>query len=196
VVPKAIDAYGRIDILVNIAWTFIESTIFDVDDERFDAEFATHVRGMMGTTRAAVRAMRDTGRGGRIINTISGFGGTGTLALYLAAKSAVASYTLATAADGAPCGITANGIQPFAITRQSCKSFIDTGAVDPKDEATIAHVGPQINPPVVVFLASDLAAKVSGRFFGVSPDNFTADAPIRIRELYIFYMTSGVAGSE
>jgi NAD(P)-dependent dehydrogenase (short-subunit alcohol dehydrogenase family) len=185
VVAKAIDAFGRIDILVNNAGTFIESTIFDIDDERFDSEFSTHVKGTIGTTRAAVTAMRDAGNGGRIINTISGFGGTGTLALYLAAKSAVASYTVATATDGAPYGITANGIQPFAVTRQSRKYFVETGVLDPHDEATIAHIGPHINPPVVVFLASDLAAGVTGKFFGVSPDGFTSDAPIRIREHYM-----------
>jgi NAD(P)-dependent dehydrogenase (short-subunit alcohol dehydrogenase family) len=195
VVARAIDAFGRIDILVNNAGTFIESTIFDVDDERFDAEFATHVKGTIGTTRAAVTAMRQAGEGGRIINTISGFGGTGTLALYLAAKSAVASYTLATANDGAPYGITANAIQPFAITRQSRKWFFEAGAVDPNDQATIAHIGPHINPPVVVYLASALAADVTGRFFSVTPDEFSPGAPIRIREVH-FDMTDGVTALE
>jgi NAD(P)-dependent dehydrogenase (short-subunit alcohol dehydrogenase family) len=195
VVARAIDAFGLIDILVNNAGTFIESTIFDVDDERFDSEFHTHVKGTIGTTRAAVTAMRQAGHGGRIINTISGFGGTGTLALYLAAKSAVASYTLATANDGAPYGITANAIQPFAITRQSRKWFFAAGAVDPNDHATIAHIGPQINPPVVVYLASSLAADVTGRFFSVTPDGFSPDAPIRIRETY-FDMTEGVTATE
>jgi NAD(P)-dependent dehydrogenase (short-subunit alcohol dehydrogenase family) len=185
VVATAIDAFGRIDILVNNAGTFIESTIFDVDDERFNAEFATHVKGTIGTTRAAVTAMREAGHGGRIINTISGFGGTGTLALYLAAKSAVASYTLATANDGAPYGITANAIQPLAITRQSRKWFVDSGALDPNDQATIAHIGPHINTPVVVYLASSLAADVTGKFFSVTPEEFSPSAPIRIREVYL-----------
>ncbi len=192
VVAKAVDAFGHIDILVNNAGTFIEATIFDIDDERFDAEFATHVKGTIGTTRAAVTAMRDAGQGGRIINTISGFGGTGTLALYLAAKSAVASYTLATATDGAPYGIRANAIQPFAVTRQSRKYFVDTGVLDPDDQATIAHVAPHINPPVVVFLASDLAADVTGKFFSVTPEGFTADAPIRIRESFMD-MSEGIS---
>jgi NAD(P)-dependent dehydrogenase (short-subunit alcohol dehydrogenase family) len=195
VVAHALDVFGRIDILVNNAGTFIEATIFDVDDERFDAEFATHVKGTMGTTRAAVTAMRDAGHGGCIINTISGFGGTGTLPLYLAAKSAVASYTLATATDGAPYGIRANAIQPFAVTRQSHKYFVDTGVLDPSDQATIAHVAPHINPPVVVFLASDLAAGVTGKFFSVTPEGFTADAPIRIRESYI-EMSEGITAPE
>jgi NAD(P)-dependent dehydrogenase (short-subunit alcohol dehydrogenase family) len=195
VVATAIEAFGRIDILVNNAGTFIEATVFDVDDERFDSEFATHVKGTMGTTRAAFTAMRDSGQGGRIINTISGFGGTGTLALYLAAKTAVASYTLTTANDGAAYGITANAIQPFAVTRQSRKSFIESGVLDPNDQATIDHIGPHINPPVVVFLASDLAAEVTGRLFGVSPEGFTPDARIRIRELHILDMTEGTAAA-
>ena len=190
VVAKAIDAFGRIDILVNNAGTFIEGSIFDVDDDRFDSEFATHVKGTIGTTRAAVTAMRDAGRGGRIINTISGFSGTGTLALYLAAKSAVASYTLTTANDVAPYGITANAIQPFAITRQSRKWFIDSGAIKPDDQATIDHIGPHINSPVVVFLASELAVDVTGKFFCVYPDGFTPDASITIREHY-FDITQG-----
>jgi NAD(P)-dependent dehydrogenase (short-subunit alcohol dehydrogenase family) len=195
VVTRAIDAFGQIDILVNNAGTFIEATIFDIDDDRFDSEFGTHVKGTIGTTRAAATAMRQAGHGGRIINTISGFGGTGTLALYLAAKSAIASYTLATATDGAPYGITANAIQPFAITRQSRKWFVEAGAVDPDDQATIAHIAPHINPPVVVYLASSLGADVSGKFFSVTPDGFSPTAPIRIREVY-FDMTDGVTAAE
>jgi NAD(P)-dependent dehydrogenase (short-subunit alcohol dehydrogenase family) len=184
VIATAIDAFGDIDILVNNAGAWHEATIFDVDDARFDGQFGGHLRGTIGTTRAAVNAMREAGHGGRIINTISGIGGTGTVALYLAAKAAIMSYTLATAADGAEYGITANGISPLAITRTS-QTFFFREAVDPGDEATIAHIGPHINSPVVVFLASDLAAGITGKFFGVSPDSFNADSPIRIREVYV-----------
>jgi NAD(P)-dependent dehydrogenase (short-subunit alcohol dehydrogenase family) len=200
VVTTAIDAFGDIDIVVNNAGAWHEATIFDVDDARFDGQFGGHLRGTIGTTQAAVNAMRQAGHGGRIINTISGVGGTGTVALYLAAKAAILSYTLATAVDGAEYGITANGISPLAITRTS-QIFFFREFVDPSDEATIAHIGPHINSPVVVFLASDLAAGITGKFFGVSPEGFDADAPIRIREVYAgasegFVSSEGLAAPE
>jgi NAD(P)-dependent dehydrogenase (short-subunit alcohol dehydrogenase family) len=192
VVTHAIDEFGDIDILVNNAGTWNEATIFDLDNARFDAEFATHVKGTMGTTRAAVTAMRDAGHGGRIINTVSGFGGGGGMAIYLAAKSAVASFTLTTSKEGAPYGITANAISPMAITRQSQAFYFRSGLVNSDDQKTIEHLGPGNNSPLVVFLASDLASHITGKMIRCYPDGHTADSWLRLSEQY-FNVAEGIA---
>ncbi|WP_018505022.1 SDR family NAD(P)-dependent oxidoreductase [Parafrankia discariae] len=183
-IDKVIDRYGDIDIVVNNAGTWNESTTFDLDDDRFDAEFGVHVRGTMGTTSAAVNAMRAAGHPGRIINTISSFTGIGGMMIYSAAKIAVASFTATAAAECEQYGITVNAVSPLAITRQSRIFFFRTGTVREEDEATIQHLGPHQNTPLVVYLASDAAAGISGRIFHLGPVAFTADAAIRLRELW------------
>jgi NAD(P)-dependent dehydrogenase (short-subunit alcohol dehydrogenase family) len=192
VIRRALDVFGDIHVVVNNAGAWHHATSWDLDDARFDAEFATHVKGTMGTTQAAIRAMRDRRHGARIINTIAGFSGHGGMAIYTAAKMAIASFTLTTASEAAPFGITANAISPIAITRQSRKYFIELGAVAPDDAPTIAHIGPEANAPLVVYLASPHAEHISGRLFTVLPDEFSATALIRIREAF-FDTTEGAA---
>jgi NAD(P)-dependent dehydrogenase (short-subunit alcohol dehydrogenase family) len=185
IVEYAVSQFGKIDILVNNAGTYVEASTFDLDDQRFDSQFSTHVKGTMGTVTAAAKAMRAAGRGGRIINTISGTDGVGGLALYIAAKVAIMSFTLTAASELKEYGIMVNAVQPFAITRQSRSYFFQAGAVDPSDQATIDHIGPHQNTPVVVFLASDLSKDVTGRFFNVTPEKFSSDAQVGLGETYI-----------
>jgi NAD(P)-dependent dehydrogenase (short-subunit alcohol dehydrogenase family) len=74
-VERVIATHGRLDILVNNAGTWNESTALDLDDARFDAEFATHVKGTMGATAAALAFMTANDVRGRVINTFSTFDG-------------------------------------------------------------------------------------------------------------------------
>jgi NAD(P)-dependent dehydrogenase (short-subunit alcohol dehydrogenase family) len=183
-VAHAIEEFGDIHIVVNNAGTVTSGTIFDLDDERVDAEFATHLKGTMGTTKAAVNAMKAAGHGGSIINTLTGgFGGGGENTIYATAKAAIASFTLATAGDGAPLGIRANAIGPFGVTRQSRSYLFRHGMVDPDDEKTIAHMDPGRNvSPLVVFLASDLARDITGRLLYIRPVSYSADSDIKLSE--------------
>jgi NAD(P)-dependent dehydrogenase (short-subunit alcohol dehydrogenase family) len=186
VIESALRAFGDIDILVNNAGTWNETTTEDIDGARIDEQIGTHFKGTVGTTRAAFAAMRKAGHGGRIVNTVAGFAGSGAggMAAYSAAKAAIASFTMTAAAEGAEYGIGVNAISPLAITRQSRIFFFRTGQVDPNDTAAIEHLGPHNNSPLVVFLASDLSSHLTGRIFIVSPTAMTADARIRIVEAY------------
>jgi NAD(P)-dependent dehydrogenase (short-subunit alcohol dehydrogenase family) len=186
VVETALRVFGDVHIVVNNAGTWNETSVEDIDEERIDEQFATHFKGTVGTIRAAFAAMRAAGHGGRIINTVAGVAtsGEGGMAVYCAAKAAVSSYTGTAAAEGKPLGIGVNAISPIAITRQSSRFFFESGLVDPNDEATIRHLGPEINAPLVVYLASDLSAHLTGRTFRVTPDGFGADVGIRITELW------------
>lgn len=179
-VQTAIDTFGTIDIVINNAGTVHEATCFDLDNERFDAEFSTHVKGTMGTTMAAMRHMRDRGSGGRILNTVSAFSGHAGMAIYSAAKAAVSSFTLTAAAEGAPHGITVNGISPVAMTRQASGYFFKHGIIDPQNEELVAYLGPHNNAPLAVFLVSDLAKDITGEMFRIGPKDFKLGAPFRI----------------
>jgi NAD(P)-dependent dehydrogenase (short-subunit alcohol dehydrogenase family) len=198
VVAHTLDAFGDIDIAVNNAGVWIHAPIFDTDDERFEMQFNTNVKSVVGGTLAAVNHMRQAGHGGRIINTISGVihGGAGPegLGLYIAAMSAVASYTVTTALDGEAFGISANGVGPFGVTRQSIDYFVRTGMLSSTDQATIEHLGPHSNAPLVVYLASELSNGVNGRLFHVAPDSLTIDARIHLSETFI-EATEGVTAT-
>jgi NAD(P)-dependent dehydrogenase (short-subunit alcohol dehydrogenase family) len=116
---------------------------------------------------------------------IHGGAGPEGLGLYIASMSAVASYTVTTAIDGEPFGIVANGVGPFGITRQSIDYFIRTGMLKDTDKATLEHLGPHNNAPLVVYLASELSDGVTGRLFHVAPNSLTLSARIHISETYV-----------
>src|SRR5579884_336171 len=194
VVDTALRAFGDVHIVVNNAGTWNEATTEDIDEARIDEQFATHFKGTVGTIRAAFAAMRKAGHGGRIVNTVAGFAGSGAygMAAYSAAKAAVVSFTQTAATEGAEYGIGVNALSPLAITRQSRIYFFRTGLVSSEDQATIERMNPANNSPLVVYLASEQSAHLTGRFFSVGLDALTPDSPIRIRENFAD-STEGVA---
>lgn len=159
---ETVAAFGRLDILVNNAGIVRSRPIVEMSDADFDAVLAVHLRGTFLCTREAMRAMRAAGRGGRIINTTSGrayYGHSAGTANYAAAKGGIISLTGVTAAEGKEMGITCNAVSPLARTPMS-EQFL-AGDPDPTlDPAQIA--------PLVVFLATDAAAAITGEVFRVA----------------------------
>jgi NAD(P)-dependent dehydrogenase (short-subunit alcohol dehydrogenase family) len=160
-VDETVGTFGHVDILVNNAGIVRSRPIVEMSDEDFDAVLAVHLRGTFLCTREAMRAMRTRG-GGRIINTTSGrayYGHSAGTANYAAAKGGIISLTGVTAAEGQELGITCNAISPLARTPMS-EQYL-AGDTDPAlDPAAVA--------PMVVFLASDAAASISGEVFRVA----------------------------
>ncbi|MGV3478849.1 MAG: SDR family NAD(P)-dependent oxidoreductase [Sphingobium sp.] len=158
-VARCIERFGSIDILVNNAGNLRDRTFLRMTDEEFDAVWTVHVKGSFWCGQAAALAMRDSGRGGAIVNTTSGahFGSFGQTN-YAAAKGAIASMTYTWALELARHGIRVNAIGPTGTTRMS-DSFAG-GSVP------LPYVDPALNGALVVFLCSDLAAGVSGQVFG------------------------------
>jgi len=157
-VATALDAYGRLDVLVNNAGISRNVPLAELDDALWERILAVHLGGTFTCTRAAFRAMSAAGRGGRIVNTTSGAGlfraylGS---AAYASAKGAIAALTRVTAAEGEPHGITCNAIAPLARTRMSAAFF--AGRSDGGEPALVS--------PLVVYLASAESAPVSGHVF-------------------------------
>ena len=188
VVMAAVDAFGDIDIVVNNAGTLHDADIETIDDASLDADFSVNVKGTAGTIKAAFEVMKRNGHGGSIVNTMTGFGGFPVghgLTAYNAAKYAVVSYTLSAAAAGAPFGIRVNALCPIAVTRQSRSWFFDEGLIDPGDEATIRHLAPERNSPLVVFLASDASRELTGRLLQNLPTSLGTDAAFLIKEVFV-----------
>jgi len=163
VVERARTAFGGVDIVVNNAGVSRQAPIGDLDDETLDLHLGVHLKGTVGTTRAAFPIMRARG-GGSVVNTVSGAGlfpeHRGTAA-YACAKAAVYAFTKVAAVEGAAHGIRVNAVSPLAVTRMSEAFFARSGP------GTAERLEPGRVSVVVAFLASPLAGAVTGRVLRV-----------------------------
>jgi NAD(P)-dependent dehydrogenase (short-subunit alcohol dehydrogenase family) len=142
-------AFGRIDGLVNNAGIRYQARIGADDPARMRELVEVNVLGTLYCTNAAVRSMRR----GSIVNLGSvAMVGQPTAVAYSASKGAIASITAGCAAELADSGIRVNAVCPIAWTRMAAA---DTRAVAGGPPETIA--------PLVTYLLSDLAERVTGQ---------------------------------
>ena len=192
-VGTAIDAWGRLDILVNAAGNFRLSSIADIAEEDWDEVISTHLRGTFCTTRVAVPHWRAGGGPGRIINFTSAAGTVGlpNMVSYSTAKAGIIGFTRACANALAAFDVTANSISPGAATRMSDRSGGPSAVATFRatDRWPRETTQPERNPahvaPLVVYLASDAAANISGRIFGASGQRYALlSEPEEVRVLF------------
>jgi NAD(P)-dependent dehydrogenase (short-subunit alcohol dehydrogenase family) len=167
IVKTAVDAFGRVDIVVNNAGILRDRMIFNMSEEEWDAVINTHLKGTFAVTRAAAPLMREQ-KSGRFINMTSTSGLIGNVgqANYAAAKLGIFGLTKVTALDMARYNVTANCISPFAWTRMIGTIPTETEAQKARVEK-IKKLSPAHIAPIAVFLASDAAKDVNGQVFGV-----------------------------
>ena len=167
IVKTAVDAFGRVDIVVNNAGILRDRMIFNMSEEEWDAVINTHLKGSFAVTRAAAPLMREQ-KWGRVINMTSTSGLIGNVgqANYAAAKLGIFGLTKVTALDMARYNVTANCISPFAWTRMIGTIPTETEAQKARVEK-IKKLSPAHIAPVAAFLASDAAKDVTGQVFGV-----------------------------
>ncbi len=156
VVEHCVDEYGALDVLVNNAGLYRVAPIWEAQEEELDAIIGVNVKGVFAMARHAVNVMIPQGQG-CIINVSSGAqAGLEGRSMYSASKAGVAGLTYAMALDLARHGIRVNGVSPLARTRMSDMSIAG-------GYPTSAEVPPENIAPLVVFLASDAAANVTGQ---------------------------------
>ncbi|MGI6216525.1 MAG: SDR family NAD(P)-dependent oxidoreductase [Coriobacteriales bacterium] len=176
-VDFAVETYGRIDIVCNIAGSFGFSPFEQMTEEMWDRVTGVKPKGYFNVMRHAVPYMLEQGDGGRIINTTSRamMGDVFKHAEYCAANAGVVGLTRAVAIEFHDKGITCNAFGPFARTRASyeldatdeTKDF-ETSVIPlavPKYEDT---PGPELFTPFLVWLASDASEKVTGSVFSLA----------------------------
>jgi 3-oxoacyl-[acyl-carrier protein] reductase len=170
---QAIDAYGRIDILVNNAAIF--STIkmrpfWEIPLAEWDELMGVNVRGVWLAAKAVVPQMRKQ-RSGRIVNISSGvvWMGRPNYLHYVASKGAVISMTRAMARELGEFGINVNAITPGAVYTE-----IPRETVTPEQREAMIRAqsikraaAPQDLEGTVVFLCSDDAAFITGQTINV-----------------------------
>ena len=178
-VARALDTWGRLDIVINNAGFGRPRMVFNLSDEEWDDVIRVHLRGTFVVSRPACQYWRSQAKQhgtsyGRLINTATGllvYGGAGQ-SNYVAAKAGVQAFTEALATEMAPYGVTANTIMPGANTRlaqigwrmarnQMAHNEEDAGdrGFDPRDPVHVGEFG--------AYLASPDASWLSGQTFQV-----------------------------
>jgi NAD(P)-dependent dehydrogenase (short-subunit alcohol dehydrogenase family) len=160
IVGTAIDAFGRVDVVVNNAGIHDPARFESLTAEQFRRMLDVHFLGTLLVLKAAWPHLVAAGYG-RIVNTVSEamLGGIPELTSYGAAKGAVFGLTRNLATEGAPHGIRANAIAPRAYTRMSASSsdaLSEMLAIPREDmEAINASMPPELCAPAVAFLAHE-----------------------------------------
>ena len=157
IVQTAIDAFGRVDIVVNNAGILRDKSFANMNADLLDPVIDVHLRGAFHVTQPAWQHMREQNYG-RIISTSSSSGLFGNFgqANYGAAKMGLVGFTRVLAVEGAKYGITANVIAPLALTRMT--------------EPLLGPLGEKVAPervsPLVAYLAHE-SCEATGRVFSV-----------------------------
>ncbi|GIM92049.1 SDR family NAD(P)-dependent oxidoreductase [Paractinoplanes toevensis] len=174
VVGRAVEEFGRLDLLVNNAGRFLRRPILETGDDDFDRLFGINVRSAFRFTRAALPHLID-GRG-CIVNTasISGLVGVSNQSVYAMTKGAIVQLTRQLAIECAPLGVRVNAVAPGAVDT----GFMDEArAADPDPAASLAvtlsnHPIGRMSTPAevaraIVFLAAPESAGITGTILSV-----------------------------
>jgi NAD(P)-dependent dehydrogenase (short-subunit alcohol dehydrogenase family) len=181
-VQRAIDQFGRLDVLVNNAGIVRDRAVWNMGADDFDLVMRVHVRGTWLTSRAGARHWREQAKAGstgqvfgRIINTTSGAGLVGNFGQtnYAAAKAAIVGMTLTLSLELANIGVTANVIGPGGLTRISATMPGAAAPIeaDERPDDEFDPKDPTLASPVVAWLASDEAGYLSGQVIRAMGEN-------------------------
>ncbi|MEU7883175.1 SDR family oxidoreductase [Microbispora bryophytorum] len=172
IVRTALDAFGRVDVVVNNAGILRDRSFGKMTVEEFDAVIAVHVRGSFLVSRAAFPHMKEQAYG-RIVNTSSPAGLFGNFgqANYSTAKMGLVGLTKTLGIEGARANIKANAIAPVAWTRM-------TETLLPAEFES--RFAPERVSPLVAYLAHE-SCETSGEVFSVGAGRiarvFVAEGP-------------------
>jgi NAD(P)-dependent dehydrogenase (short-subunit alcohol dehydrogenase family) len=165
-VRKAVDLFGRLDILVNSAGAMLRKPTFELKCDDFTKIYETHVTGSLRCAQAAGHLFREQ-HSGCIINlaSISSFVDLIEVAAYAAAKNAVLGLTRSLANEWAKHGIRTNGIAPGFIPTDINRKMIEGTERGRRimEHTPMGRFGKAEEiAPAAVFLASPAASFVNG----------------------------------
>ena len=163
-VGTAIERFGRLDVLVNVAGILRDRMVFNMSEKEWDDVIRVHLRGTFNTTKFAAahwRSVRDQHAQNRIINftSVSGLHGAPGQPNYAAAKMGIVGLTYSCANALKPYGVTANAISPGAATRMT-DSIPDSRR---RSRPDADEWSPDNVAPVVAYLASEQSGWINGR---------------------------------
>jgi NAD(P)-dependent dehydrogenase (short-subunit alcohol dehydrogenase family) len=155
IIRSAIEAFGRVDILIHSAGNVRRAPLRTMSYEDFELVLSVHLRGAFHVVREAFPIMCDAGYG-RIVLTssINGLYGKSDNVNYSVSKAGMMGLSQTAGIEGRAFGVTSNLIVPAAVTRMS--DGIDTSQFPPLE--------PEMVAPVVAWLAHD-SCTVTGEIY-------------------------------
>ncbi len=172
IIKTALDAFGRLDILVNVAGILRDRMIFNMSEEEWDAVIAVHLKGHFAPTHHAANYWRQQSKegnpiNGRVINTSSPSGVFGNVGQtnYGAAKAGIAAFTTICAQELVRYGVRSNCIAPAARTRLTeATPGLDVVVQPPEDPDRFDVWDPANVAPLAGYLAT-ADCPVNGKVF-------------------------------
>jgi 3-oxoacyl-[acyl-carrier protein] reductase len=168
-VKATIEAFGKIEILINNAGIIRDGLLVRMSDADWDAVVQTNLRGAFLCTRAALRPMLRQ-RWGRIVNitSVSGIMGNAGQANYSAAKAGLIGLTKASAREAATRNVTVNAVAPGFVTTELTSGLPDKVKEAILNQVPVGRFGePDEIAAAVAYLVSDAAAYVTGQVLAV-----------------------------
>ncbi len=162
-VSDAIEAFGKIDILVNNAalWK-VSRSFLDTPTDQWKQYFDVNVMGVVYVTRAVLPKMIENNYG-RIVNvaSVAGVYGNANMACYSATKGAIISFTKALAKEVAQNGVTVNSVSPGTVSDSGKDDLYHTV---PNPLSYMGRSGSDMeNAELICFLCGDKAPYISGQ---------------------------------
>ena len=163
-VRTAIEQFGRLDVLVNVAGILRDRMVFNMTEQEWDDVIRVHLKGTFNTTKFASahwRSLREETAQNRIINftSVSGLHGAPGQPNYAAAKMGIVGLTWSSARALGKYGVTVNAISPGAATRMT--DSVPTGRRRTRPD--VDEWSPDNVAPIVAYLASERSGWITGR---------------------------------
>lgn len=168
IVRKAIDAFGRVDVLINNAGILRNSPLETLPDSTLDAMLDVHLKGSFYVTRAAFRHMKPQGYG-RVLfaSSAAGIFGNATQSAYGAAKAGLVGLMNVLSQEGKPHNVLCNALLPTAESRMGAEmppeQLAEFGAVFQDAGPYVGNTGtPPFVTPLVTYLVSEACTSTHG----------------------------------
>jgi NAD(P)-dependent dehydrogenase (short-subunit alcohol dehydrogenase family) len=175
IIKKALDTYGKIDIVINNAGILRDTIFHKMDPSDWEDVINVHLNGGFYVSRAAAPYFREQNSGAYVhMTSTSGLIGNFGQANYSAAKLGIVGLSKSISLDMSRYNVRSNCIAPFAWSRMTNSIPANTDAEKERVER-LKKMTPETNAPLAVFLASAAAKEVTGQIFSA-----------RLNELFIY----------
>ena len=175
IIKKAIDTYGKIDIVINNAGILRDTIFHKMEPSDWEDVINVHLNGGFYVSRAAAPYFREQNSGAYVhMTSTSGLIGNFGQANYSAAKLGIVGLSKSISLDMSRYNVRSNCIAPFAWSRMTNSIPANTD-VEKERVERLKKMTPETNAPLAVFLASAAAKEVTGQIFSA-----------RLNELFIY----------
>jgi len=191
IIGSAIDAFGRLDVLVNNAGILRDKMMFSMSPDDFDSVVKVHLYGAFNTMHHASAYWRNESKEGRqpraaIINTVSSAGlqGQASQINYGAAKAGVAAMTIIASLELSRYGVPRE-LHRSRWRHAHGRAGDEDRGQESEDYTEFEAMNPGNSAPAVVWLASDQALHVTGQVFRLVGNNLALYRPWEMGEQFL-----------